>query len=644
MAQAQTTFNVDMSCAPEGFTDVFVTGPWCGWCANDVYNTMTDDDGDGIYSVTVTIESAAPGDLVEYKYGINGFADQENLVNDMVDGASCAPVTDYSGYANRQIPAGDTANDSYGTCDGTCNDSSVAPPYDVTFRLDVGAYSGSVSAASMFGSFSGWDGNGNPMSDVDGDGVYELTLALEPGLQEYKYRINFSADESFDGSEPCTTDPAEYVNRVIDVADNVTLDVVCWNSCDACGDGEGNGTELPTYDLTFNVNMTNAGVSADGVFLAGGAAFGEGVEHSFAELLDPDGDGIFVDIASGLRLSSDYTFVNGIGWGNKEDISGQDCAVPPYNDRRLDAMSGPVTISTCFGQCTDDGSCAAPASDVNVTFNVDVSQENLSAVYVFGSFNGWNDGEIQMEDPDADGTYSATLPLAPGNYEFKFVGRDANNNVVNEILTEGDACTVNGPPYVNRALEVPAGGDLSLSAPCFGSCDACDPDGGDNGGGDSEVPVYDLTFNVNTANISVGPNGLYLGGGVFGDALAHAMSDDDGDGTWSVTLSVDSGFAGYYIFLNSPNNGADWGVKENLTGQPCADPGNFDDRILDPVTGDTVISTCFGECTTDGSCSVAPSVFGGNSRPLWSGRRLGSFDRTILGLGPSNEPRSHRQR
>ena len=106
------------------------------------------------------------------------------------------------------------------------------------------------------------------MSDVDGDGVYELTLALEPGLQEYKYRINFSADESFDGSEPCTTDPAEYVNRVIDVADNVTLDVVCWNSCDACGDGEceGNGTELPTYDLTFNVNMTNAGVSADGVF------------------------------------------------------------------------------------------------------------------------------------------------------------------------------------------------------------------------------------------------------------------------------------------------------------------------------------------------------------------------------------------
>ena len=71
-----------------------------------------------------------------------------------------------------------------------------------------------------------------------------------------------------------------------------------------------------------------------------------------------------------------------------------------------------------------------------MTFNVDVSQEDLSEVYVFGSFNGWNDSEIQMQDSDADGTYSATLPLAPGNYEFKYVGRDANNNVVNEILSE----------------------------------------------------------------------------------------------------------------------------------------------------------------------------------------------------------------
>ena len=83
-AQAQTTtLNVDMTCAPD-FDNVFVTGPRCGWCANDVYNTMTDPDGDGIY--TVTLDESVTG-VIEYKYAI-GFDDQENLVNDMNDGAT----------------------------------------------------------------------------------------------------------------------------------------------------------------------------------------------------------------------------------------------------------------------------------------------------------------------------------------------------------------------------------------------------------------------------------------------------------------------------------------------------------------------------------------------------------------------------
>ena len=74
-ASAQTTtFNVDVSCIPSGFDNLFVTGPWCGWCANDVYNTMTDPDGDGMYSVTVEELEGT----VEYKYAINGFEEQEN--------------------------------------------------------------------------------------------------------------------------------------------------------------------------------------------------------------------------------------------------------------------------------------------------------------------------------------------------------------------------------------------------------------------------------------------------------------------------------------------------------------------------------------------------------------------------------------
>ena len=77
----------------------------------------------------------------------------------------------------------------------------------------------------------------------------------------------------------------------------------------------------------------------------------------------------------------------------------------------------------------------------------------------------------------------------------------------------------------------------------------------------------EVTFTVNTANITVGDNGMYLGGGVFGGAQGQAMSDDDGDGTWEVTVAMDAGTTGNYTFLNSPNDDSDWGAKENLEGQ-----------------------------------------------------------------------------
>ena len=112
----------------------------------------------------------------------------------------------------------------------------------------------------------------------------------------------------------------------------------------------------------------------------------------------------------------------------------------------------------------------------------------------------------------------------------------------------------------------------------------------------------DVTFTVNTSTIEVGANGMYLGGGIIGDAMAHAMTDADGDGTWEVTLSLQEGVTGNYIFLNSPNDGGDWGAKEVLTDQECAD-GQYDDRLLAPVGADDyTLQHCFGTCYIDGTC------------------------------------------
>ena len=113
----------------------------------------------------------------------------------------------------------------------------------------------------------------------------------------------------------------------------------------------------------------------------------------------------------------------------------------------------------------------------------------------------------------------------------------------------------------------------------------------------------DVTFTVNTSTIEVGANGMYLGGGIIGDATAHAMTDADGDGTWEVTLSLQEGVTGNYIFLNSPNDAGDWGAKEDLGGQECGDAANYNDRILVAVGADDyTLQHCFGNCYIDGTC------------------------------------------
>ena len=50
-----TTFNVDMSCSGIEFTTVHLTGPIWGFGTTDII--MTDEDGDGIYSITMDLAS-----------------------------------------------------------------------------------------------------------------------------------------------------------------------------------------------------------------------------------------------------------------------------------------------------------------------------------------------------------------------------------------------------------------------------------------------------------------------------------------------------------------------------------------------------------------------------------------------------------
>ncbi len=54
-----------------------------------------------------------------------------------------------------------------------------------------------------------------------------------------------------------------------------------------------------------------------------------------------------------------------------------------------------------------------------VTFSV--RAEPGSAVAVSGDFNNWSPEGRKMSDKTGDGLFKATLSLAPGTYEYKFI-------------------------------------------------------------------------------------------------------------------------------------------------------------------------------------------------------------------------------
>ena len=358
-----------------------------------------------------------------------------------------------------------------------------------------------------------------------------------------------------------------------------------------------------TSVVTFNLNMENETVSEGGVYLGGGVIGGP-TEH---ELTDPDGDGVYsVDVTMENGTTGNYIFLNGNcpDWSCKENLQGLPCSDPAnWNDRILPEINGDMTISTCFGQCSEDGSCQAPPPASAVTFRVDMSEYTGSygAVNLNGSFNGWCGSCAEMTDDDADGVYEVAIELDNEmSYEYKFTLDGWSNQ---EEFTEGDPCTSTIDGYTNRTLTTGTEA-MTLDVVCYNSCSACE---GSNGGGGGNDSLFTVTFNLNMELEDVDPSGVYLaGGGNFGNPGDNQMTDDDGDGIYSITVEVEAGFSSYYTFTNGACG--DWSCKENIAGLPCANPDNFNDRFLPEVTGNTVVSTCFGQCSEDGSCEMISPV------------------------------------
>ena len=128
---------------------------------------------------------------------------------------------------------------------------------DVTFKVDMSQLSDPFNIPELNGTFNNWCGDCDPMSDANGDEIWEVTLSLNVGdTIEYKFSAdNWTYQETLDPNENCTNGLSNFTNRMFIVGtSNIVLDDVCWGSCSPCATDLEN---INSYQLNIYPNPSS---------------------------------------------------------------------------------------------------------------------------------------------------------------------------------------------------------------------------------------------------------------------------------------------------------------------------------------------------------------------------------------------------
>ena len=600
------TFKVNMQ-NQTGFTTPEVNGTFNNWCGN--CNPLTDANADGIWETTLTLQAGA----YEYKFSADGWGSQETLTA----GSSCT-VTN-GGFTNRSLNLnGNTTLDV--VCWGLC--TNCAPPtYPVTFKVDMANQTG-FTTPEVNGTFNGWCGNCNPMTDANADGVWETTLNLPAGTYEYKFAADaWTTQENLTAGSSCTVTNGGFTNRALTVgAVAQTLPVVCWGSCTTCS--------APTYNVTFKVDMSQTtGFTTPEV---------NGTFNSWCgnctPMTDANADGVWEVTVALLPGTYEYKF-SADGWGIQENLTaGSSCTVTNfgYTNRSLTVGTVAQVLGTvCWNSCSacviatpgctnptasnynaaatvDNGSCLYATN-----FNVDMTcAGTYTNVYITGPWCGWCGADTYniLTDANADGIYNVTLNLAAGNVEYKYMVDNwaSQENLVDDMQNGGTCAPITDyANYANRQIVVG-----TTTNDVYGRCTACQV--GVPGCIDVAAvnynPIatytdgsclYATQFNVDMNCAGTAFTNVYVTGpwcGWCGAEAYNIMTDANADGIYTVSVNLAAGNVEYKYMVDN------WASQENLVddmqnGASCApvtDYANYANR--QSPTGQ-VKNDVYGRCS-----------------------------------------------
>ena len=388
------------------------------------------------------------------------------------------------------------------------------PDPNVTFRVNMSNYTGTITTGVFVnGSFNGWCGNCNPMTDM-GNGMWQVTLPIPTSNIEYKFTVDgWNDQENFTANDACI-DPNmgdNFFNRYLQITGDVVLPAVCFNSCSPC---PSNATQLiGTWKLKASAGSLAVGPAlGDGSWWSNGAADVTTRACLFDDSIKFEANGTmthFMDGSTWLEAwqgaSPDACGApvaphNGVGpftysySGGELTINGTGGHIglaKVYNGGELTApANAPASVAYQISFANNDNTMIADINfgvgwwrfiyektqivqlpDPIVTFRVDMADYTATigtGVFLNGNFNGWC-GSCNPMTNTSGSIWEVTLPLAAGAVEYKFTVDGWNDQ---ENFVGGESCVdTNNDEFFNRYYVVSA--DATLPVVCFASCSAC---------------------------------------------------------------------------------------------------------------------------------------------------------------------------
>lgn len=166
---------------------VFLAGEFNQWNASSL--AMLDPDGDGVFELSVEL---APG-RYQYKFVVDGTWYEDPTATENTD--------DGHGEKNSIVEIGEeggSPDPSQETDASAPQTGSVVAPQGESEAVSgqrsvVFAYQPVISGVNevlLAGTFNDWSVGATPMTDSDGDGIYEAVLLLASGTYQYKFVVD----------------------------------------------------------------------------------------------------------------------------------------------------------------------------------------------------------------------------------------------------------------------------------------------------------------------------------------------------------------------------------------------------------------------------------------------------------------------